>query len=205
MMDMKRRNFLRYTRALLHCACAAICFFLASCTSIKIPGEDARMLRDLSSEYYSIGAAYAELKQYEKAVSYFKLAARNKTNYRAAEYQCGRMYAFLSRWKEAETVFADLLKNDNDNRDLQASLAYIYAMSGKLGEAEKLYAKLTADFPHDELLAADFVRILAAENKKPEAKQAFDTFKVNFSASAALVDLEKLVTSGSSSTQASPR
>jgi tetratricopeptide (TPR) repeat protein len=165
----------------LLCLCA---FLPAACESAGgIPGENAKILKSLAGEYFAVAGAYADLKKYDKALEYYRLAARDKKYYTAARYESARMNALLSRWDDAKKIFEELLKNDPRNRDIAVSLAYVRAMSKDLAGAESLYRELLAQNEYDRQIHENFIRILAAQKKKSEAKEAFETFKKLFPSS----------------------
>jgi tetratricopeptide (TPR) repeat protein len=163
---------------------AALVFFcvfcFSGCLTGILPGENAKILRNLAGEYFSIAGAYANIGRYENALTYYQLAMRDKNYYTASFYESARMYAFLSRWAEAAKVYETLLKNDPKNKDMASSLAYVKAMSGDLAGAETLYNNLLQDHFYDEALHDNYIRVLAAQEKKKEALEAFETYKEFF-------------------------
>jgi tetratricopeptide (TPR) repeat protein len=175
-----------------------LCVFLfASCESIRIvPGEEAKILKSLAGEYFAVAGAYADLKKYEKALEYYRLAARDRKYLTAARYESARMNALLSRWDDAKKIYEELLKGDPNNRDIAVSLAYVKTMSGDLAGAESLYRGLVSKNQYDRQVYENHIRVLAAQKKKTEARQAFETFKKLFPGNEnaeATAALEKLL------------
>jgi tetratricopeptide (TPR) repeat protein len=181
-------------------AFAVICFM--GCKTSLVPGENNRVLQNLASEYYAIGQGYADLKKYDKAIEYYKLAQRNAEFQKPADYQLARMYALSSKWPEAEKAFGNLLLLDPDNTDLSASLAYISAQSGKLGEAESLYHTLVEKNPSNEQLLENYIRVLKAQDKNEEAESQLAVFTEQFPDSKSLDSLKKLIPPASETTEA---
>ena len=182
----KRARF--FSAVLLSCAA----LFVFSCQSVGIPGEKAKILRNLASEYFAIAGAYANLGRYENALTYYRLAERDKSYFTAARYESARMCALLTRWDEAEKIYAELLKNDPRNKDIASSIAYVKAMSGNLAGAEEAYKNLLLDNSYDAQLHENYIRILAAQKKGDEAKAAFETYKELFSSETSEPAIAKL-------------
>jgi tetratricopeptide (TPR) repeat protein len=170
--------------------CAALLF--CACQSAGIPGENAKILRSLASEYFTIAGAYANLGRYENALTYSRLAGRDKNYFTAARYESARMCALLTRWDEAEKIYTELLKNDPRNKDIASSIAYVRAMSGNLAGAEEAYKNLLLDNLYDAQLHENYIRILAAQKKGDDAKAAFETYKELFSSETSESAIAKL-------------
>jgi tetratricopeptide (TPR) repeat protein len=170
-----------------------VCLVFLGCKTSLIPGETGRILQNLASEYYAIGQGYADLKKYDKAIEYYKLARRDAEFIKPVDYQLARMYALSSKWDEAEKAFGDLLLLDPDNTDLSASLAYISAQSGKLDEAEVAYKTLVEKNPHNEQLLENYIRVLKAQDKTDEATSQLTAFTEQFPDSKSLDALKNLV------------
>ena len=96
-----------------------------------MPGESEIITTNISSEYFAIADEYLNLKNYQKAVQYYKLAMKNKSLNAAAYYKLARSYALAKDYESAEKCYTKLLSVDPENKDLQISLAYIKGMSGK--------------------------------------------------------------------------
>jgi tetratricopeptide (TPR) repeat protein len=166
------------------------------CVSAGIPGENAKILRGIASEYFTIAGAYANLGRYENALTYYRLAERDKTYYTAARYESARMCALLERWEDAEKIYDGLLKNDPQNKDIASSIAYVRAMSGNFLGAEQVYKDLLLNNSYDAQLYENYIRVLAAQKKGSEAKSAFETYKELFSSESnagAIAKLEELL------------
>jgi tetratricopeptide (TPR) repeat protein len=189
-MKTQVKNY--YKTRLCSVVCVVALFVLAGCAGV-LPGEDSKILQNLASEYFAIAGAYANLGQYENALTYYKLAMRDKNFYTASYYESARMNALLSRWDDAKKMYETLLLQDRNNKDLRASLAYVTAMSGDLVHAESLYAELLVSNGYDEALHENYIRILAAQKKGTEAIHAFETYTELFPLGTAKEKLTELI------------
>jgi tetratricopeptide (TPR) repeat protein len=172
--------------------CAVTLFLQAGCAGV-LPGEDSKILQNLAGEYFAVGGAYANLGQYENALTYYKLAMRDKNFYTAAYYESARMNALLSRWDEAKKMYETLLLKDPNNKDMRVSLAYVIAMSGDLAQAESIYAELLVSNGYDEALHENYIRILTTQQKGTEAVHAFETYIELFPSGTAKEKLTELI------------
>jgi len=154
-------------------------FLLTGCAGV-LPGENEKILKNLSGEYFTIADAYAKLERYETALTYYSLAMRDKNYYAASLYESARMNALLLRWDEATKTYEKLLIRDPENKDILVSLAYVTAMSGNLLEAQTLYENLLVAHGYDEQLHENYIRVLIAQEKHEQALTALKTYKELF-------------------------
>ena len=125
-------------------------FSFFSCQSnsgFKVPGEREIINKNIASEYFAIADGYADLKKYDKAAQYYKLAMRDKGVAKSAYYKMARCYALAKNYKQAEEAYENLLKLDPDNTDIKLSLAYIHAMNGQNEKALSEYQVLVKENP----------------------------------------------------------
>ncbi len=161
----------------------AVVYILSSCTSqygFNIPGQKARILKNLSTEYYNVAEAYMGVKNYSKAAEYYKLAMMDKDIRTTSYYKLGRAYALAKDWENALPVYEDLLSRDKDNKDLQVSIAYIYAMKGDVDEALKRYDQLVLKNPSDQTLLENYIALLIDHGKGEIAEKQLAVLKQNF-------------------------
>ncbi len=125
-------------------------FVFSSCSSFRIPEEEKVILKNIATEYYTLGDGYLEVKNYKKAAECYKLAMRNENLKTAAFYKLARSYALAQDWTLALSCYEELLKKDEKNFSLRSSVAYIKAMSGETDEAILLFGKLIEENPNDE-------------------------------------------------------
>ena len=158
------------------------CFSLFACSSnsIHVPGESRIILKNVATEYYAIAEGYMDLKKYDKAAEYYKLAMRNKDLYMTAYYKLARSYALAKNWEKASEAYTALLKRDKDNTMLKTSLAYITAMRGETEKALVQYKNLLSENPYDENLLESYVALLINTKRGSEAEEYFFVLKEKF-------------------------
>jgi|GEM_PF-399094 len=171
---------------------------VVSCSSAKmpeipVPGESAALSKNIASEYYSIADGYFEVKKYDKAAEYYKLAMRDKSIRPAAYYKLGRSYAMNKQWDDAETVFKDLLKRDPQNSSLTASLAYITAMKGDTAGALTMYKNLIDTYPDESSYLENYIALLIDDGKLEQAEQQLFVLKSKFPNSTSIDSLQKKI------------
>lgn len=156
---------------------------LYSCTtaSLTVPGEDSERVSSIYREYYSIAQSYEDLKNYTKAITYYKMAMEDSDLKEAAYYKTGRCYAMAKDWANALNIYEDLLKKDPQNVTLILSNAYIHAMMGNLEEASSLYEKLLQT-EKDASLYKNYLSVLLAAEKYDRAKEILELFRTDFPA-----------------------
>lgn len=180
-------------------AVAGVFTFATSCSSngsLKIPGEDSVIEKNIVSEYMNIAKAYEDLKNYSKAVEYYRLASQADTHKvlgKSAMYSMARTYALAKDWKNAEELYISLLEEDTDNTNLRISLAYISAMSGNLDQACKSYQELCEKNPTDKNLLKNYISVLVASEKMEEADIQFQKLVENFPGDDIIKEVEKII------------
>ena len=119
----------------------SFCLFFScqSGYSFRVPGESEIITKNIASEYFSIAEEYFKLKNYQKAIQYYKMAMKDRSLNVSAYYKLARSYALSKDYETAEECFVNLLEKDPQNRDLQVSLAYVKAMKGNTAESLVLY------------------------------------------------------------------
>ncbi len=166
----------------------------AGCSSsggVRIPGENERILKNLASEYYAIAEGNLNLKNYTKAVEYYRLAMRSAEFERIAYYKIGYAYALAKDWVNAESVYRELLAQDPQNVSLAASLAYITAQKGDIDSALVQYEKLTGLQPFDQSLRENYTVLLVAAGRNDDAAKQLELLKTDFPDSTVIESLEK--------------
>ena len=158
------------------------CFSLFACSSntFHVPGESRIILKNIATEYYTIAEGYMELKKYDKAAEYYKLAMRNEDLYMTAYYKLARSYALAKDWEKANEAYTVLLKHDKDNKMLKMSLAYITAMRGDTEKALVQYHDLLSESPYDANILESYVALLIYAKKSAEAEEYFFILKEKF-------------------------
>lgn len=167
-------------------------FSFSSCQSeysFRVPGESEIITTNISLEYFAIADEYLNLKNYQKAVQYYKLAMKNKSLNAAAYYKLARSYALAKDYESAEKCYTKLLSVDPENKDLQISLAYIKGMSGKTEEATRLYKGLIEKFPNDSSLLENYLTLLLFSENLEESEKQYQILLEKFPDNANLQSL----------------
>jgi tetratricopeptide (TPR) repeat protein len=138
-----------------------------SCTSkpVPIPGDSAKVIRNIYVEYMNIANTYLKLEEYKSAAEYYKLAMQNRKLYWACYYKLALCYVYSSDWINAEPMYQAMLKRDPENSTLKASLAYIYSMNGRVGKAVKIYQELLASQPDNESFLENYLIITLSDKR----------------------------------------
>lgn len=158
----------------------SIFFSIVGCCSFYVPGEKEIILRNINIEYFNIAEEYFNLKNYSKAIDYYKIAIKDASLYSSACYKLARSYAFSSKWEDAYYYYNDVLKTDPDNLNIKISLAYITAMKGDNDSAIEQYKTLYEKNPYEEILLESYIDLLVFVDKKEEAKNLFAELKEKF-------------------------
>lgn len=175
---------------------AAFAFLLSVCASscvsmgIPVPGEAAKRETSITAEYFQIAKGYEDLKNYTKAIEYYKLAMKNKELYDSAYYKLGRCYALAKKWEEALVIYKVLLKKDPENTSLLRSIAYIEAMRGNTSEAEILYAGLVEKNPTDSALLRNYLSVLIVNEQFENAVAQYTLLSETFPDDKAIADFK---------------
>lgn len=171
----------------------SFCVFSFSCKSVNnfVPGQKRIQINNLYKEYYNIAETYFSLKNYTKAISYYKICLENKDLYNASYYKLGLSYVMNNDWTNAEKIFTELYKKDFENDAIKSSLAYIYSMSGNLTKAEQFYSEIVKDKPDSSEYLENYIAILIKNEKYQLAEEQFSLLKEKFPNSLKIADIEK--------------
>lgn len=165
-------------------------------TEMAIPGEEQYRIENITAEYYQIAKAYYDLKNYNKAIEYYKLAMRDKKLEQSAYYQTGICYVMQKDWPNAEKVFNNLLEKDPQNAALKSSVAYIKANSGKFEESLVLYGELNESYPNDSNYLINYITILIANKSYEMAEQKLNDLKERFPDESQITVFETKIADG---------
>ncbi len=170
--------------------------FLISCSSssFRAPGESRIILKNIASEYYAIAEGFFEIKKYDKAAEYYRLAMRNDELYLSSYYKLARSYALAKDWDKASEAYNYLLKLDPENTALKASLAYITAMSGDFKKGIALYKDLISENSFDESLLESYLALLINAEEGKEASETYFVLKEKFPNNKKLVSFAQKLT-----------
>ncbi|MGN0740773.1 MAG: tetratricopeptide repeat protein [Treponema sp.] len=159
---------------------AAFLFFSCASNQVFVPGEKQAKIENIYAEYFNLAQEYEKLKNYGKAIDFYKMAMGDKSLHDAAYYKLGRCYAFNKQYDKAAEVFEKLLKKDNSNVALQSSLAYVTAMSGDTKRACLLYKNLVQENPDNSDLLVNYISVLIAHKDYETAKLNLDFLEKKF-------------------------
>ncbi len=149
-------------------------------SGIKVPGETKIILKNLAAEYNAIGDGYMGIKNYTKAVEYYKKAMRNKELYLSVSYKLARAYALGKNYDKAIDAYGKLLSLDKDNFSLKLSLAYIYAVKGDYDTALAKYKILMEENPYDESILENYITLLINVGRAEDAEKCYFVMKEKF-------------------------
>lgn len=174
-------------------AVSGILFSLVSCASVRVPvpGEAQIKKNNIYIEYMAIADAYNDLAKYDKAITYYQLAAKNRDLYWTALYKTGRAYAMNKNWAESKKIYQKLLERDADNTVLKMSLAYICAMDGDFEDSEKIYSELWEASKDNQDVLVNYINVLFAREKTEEAASLVAVLKEKFKDNSNIPTFEK--------------
>ena len=152
----------------------------AASGGVLVPGQSRLILQNLAVEYYNVAEAYLGVKNYTKAIEYYKLAMRDENLYYQAYYKLGRAYALSGDWKNALPVYRALLERDPENSELEASIAYINAMSGNVDEAFLQYQALLEKHPNNQPFLENYLSLLVDCGRGELAERHYFLLKEKF-------------------------
>ena len=155
-------------------------FFSCSLNQVFVPGEKQAKIKNIYAEYFNLAQEYEKLKNYGKAIDFYKMAMDDKSLHDASYYKLGRCYAFNKQYDKASEVFTDLLKKDKSNVSLNSSLAYVTAMSGDTKRACLLYKNLVQENPDNSDLLVNYISVLITCKDYETAKLNLDFLEKKF-------------------------
>ncbi len=161
--------------------------------AFKVPGESKIITKNISSEYFTIADGYMDLKKYDKATEYYKLAMKNKELRLSAYYKLARCYVFSGDYSKAKEAYETLLKFDPENKDLQLSVAYVNGMSGNVDKAREQYEDLKEKYPDDSVILENYISLLIFQKNLDTARENLNVLKEKFPDSSKIKDFEEKI------------
>jgi tetratricopeptide (TPR) repeat protein len=150
---------------------AALPVFLAGCLSGK-------MRRELAAEYFNLGNAFFELKNYDRAMALYQRALSYSDSLPENSYNLARVYISQENYEEAFKVLVGLLAVDPENLILLQTLAYAQAKSGSTGDAIVTYRRILSFSGGNIITLYNLSVLYEAEENREEAyrylKTAYD-------------------------------
>lgn len=166
-------------------------FSCSSTTGLAVPGENETRRNNITAEYFSIAESYESLKNYSKAIEYYKLAMADSKMKNTCLYKCGRCYALNKDYKNALELYKILLKDDAENTNLLLSTAYLEAMCSNFSQAEKIYSELLEKNPQLIEVYKNYISVLIVCEKKDKAREVLDKMAELFPDDSSIAVFEK--------------
>lgn len=175
----------------------AVCALFFSCASspVFLPGEKRAEIKNIYSEYFVLAQEHEQLKNYSKAIEFYKIAMNEKSLRDAAYYKLGRCCVLDKRYKEAESIFLNILEKDPGNVSVKSSLAYTAAQSGDTERACRLYSELVQENPYNADVLVNYISVLIACKDYETAKINLEFLEKKFPGTAQTEDLKKALES----------
>ena len=148
---------------------------------IYVLGEKNIYKYNIGVEYYTIAEEYEKLKNYDKAILYYKkclefdITAENQIVYKIAYNS-----ALNENWADAIKYYAILLQQDPENQLLKKSIAYVYAKNDNLEKAIEIYAELYSNNSLNQENIENYLYVLIANKDTDTANKIFEEYKTNF-------------------------
>jgi len=164
------------------------CLILSSCAMMG----NSVVKKEIAVEYMELADAYAAVKKYDKAATFYERAAKHDEYYNATRYKLARMYALSGKWENAVEVLEELYLQEPDN--LLISNAYSYALVS-LGELEKalpIYEKNYAEHDDNPVQARNYAEILFLAQRWDDATACIELLREQFGDTEELSDLDNL-------------
>jgi len=146
--------------------CLIAPLLLAACVSQSVKGEMAK-------EYYNLGNAYYEIREYDRAIAYYNLAISQDPELLGAHYNLSLAFIKEGREEEAERVLLRLLERDPENVSILQLLAYVYYQSGSAAKAIETLTKVLVLSPKDVDALHNMAIIYWESGQMQDASRAF--------------------------------
>jgi tetratricopeptide (TPR) repeat protein len=141
---------------------AGAALLLASCAGAP---RDAA----LAQEYYNLGNAHLELKNYERAVAMYREALRLDPELNRAYYNLSLALTQSGRAEEAVGILERLAARDPQNRDLLEALAYAYHAQGQDQKALDSYESILSLAPENTAARYNLAILMGKAGRNAEA------------------------------------
>jgi tetratricopeptide (TPR) repeat protein len=121
---------------------ARVCLFAAVLTALLAGCVSGKVRRELAAEYFNLGNAFFELKNYDRAMALYPKALSYSDSLPENSYNLARVYIFQENYEDAFAVLVELLAADPENLILLQTLAYAQAKAGSTGDAIVTYRRV---------------------------------------------------------------
>ena len=147
---------------------------------------------ELAKEYFEIAQAYAEVSKYDKAVEFYRKAAKDSAHKNAAEYNLARVYGLQGYWSKAKPIFERQYKDAPGNILILKAYAYSLAATGEHARACEMYKTVYDNDTEDPEAALNYARILVLTKRYEDALTFIEELKTRFTETAEKKVLDEL-------------
>jgi tetratricopeptide (TPR) repeat protein len=123
----------------------------------------------LAREYYNLGNAHLELKNFDRAASMYREAIRLDPKLQQAYFNLSLALSESGRAAEAVGILEGLLRKDPQNRELAGALAYAYHAAGQDEKAIAEYERIVEGSPQDTGALYNLAVLLGKAGRVEEA------------------------------------
>jgi len=128
---------------------------------------------NLAVEYYNLGNAYYEIKDYNRAIDFFQKSIEYDPELLHAHYNLSLALIQQGRGEEANKALLELLENDPDNTAVLQIIGYSLYVQGKGEEALDVFDRILELQINDLNALYNRGIVLWELNRKIEAEQSF--------------------------------
>lgn len=140
---------------------------------ISLLEDEVRKSPGKARPHSTLGTAYAELNQMDKALYHFKAAIAVDPSYVNAQHSLGVAYLNMGRFAEAASAFKQTIALQFDHAGAHFNLGFIYAQQEHLDEAIREYTTAIMISPQLEMAHNNLGNIY---NKRGERKYAINEY-----------------------------
>jgi tetratricopeptide (TPR) repeat protein len=123
----------------------------------------------LAQEYYNLGNAHLELKNFDRAASMYREAIRLDPGLERAYFNLSLALTESGRAGEAVGILEALAAKDPENRDLAEALAYAYHAQGQDEKAIAQYDRILQQSPQNTAARYNLAVLLGKAGRSGEA------------------------------------
>lgn len=159
---------------------------------ISLPLFAKGQSENLSAEYFEIANAYSEVKNYEKAIFFYKKSAADKQYKNAAEYNLARVYALQNNWNDASALLERLYRLEPDNQLIVSAYAYSLVGVGKISAAKNIYDRIAQADRENPTKRLDYIKLLIFAKDYQTAQVELETALADFPSAKERPEFEAL-------------
>jgi tetratricopeptide (TPR) repeat protein len=140
---------------------------LAAAVMISCVGTPKNV--ELAQEYYNLGNAYLQLKDYVRAIGFFRKSISLDPDQRRAYFNLALALTETGRADEAVKELERIAAKDPENRDMLEALAYAYHAQDQDGKAIEVYRRILDSSPENASALFNLAILLWKQDSKEEA------------------------------------